>query len=125
MSELIVENDLLRRNLNVLRPLVVSRYDLMADDGHRTYRVQVKTGRLDGRQSPPTLKASWDEHYDPTDVDVIAVVDSDTEMVYYVKTVDLPAPSSSVTIRFDRASRETSAFEANACMAWPYEMEEE
>lgn len=121
MGEVIVELDCLSRGFNVLRPTATDRYDLVVDDGRGLRKVQVKVGRFDARQSPATLKASFETPYTPDEVDVIAVVDQASEVVYYVLATDLVAGVTNVTVRFERASRETSAFDGTRCLDWPYE----
>jgi hypothetical protein len=121
----IVELDLLTRGYRTLRPTVVGRYDLAVDDGSGTFkRVQSKCGRWDVRGREATLKASWDTPYTTDEVDVIAVVDPTSETVYYVKVSDLVEGTTSITIRFVKASRETTSFDGNECMTWPYERSE-
>jgi hypothetical protein len=122
MSEVLVEHDLIARGFNVARPLVVARYDLIAERDGRMYRVQTKTGRIDPRSN--ALKASFDTPYSPEEIDVIAVVDGDSSTIYYVKAIDLVPGVTNVTIRFERGSRETTAFSAEACLAWPYRVDE-
>lgn len=117
---MIVELDLLTRGYRTLRPTVVGRYDLAVDDGVTFYRVQVKGGRFDVRGREATLKASWDEPYTTDEVDVIAVVDMTSETVYYVKVSDMVEGTTSITIRFVKAARETTSFDGNECMTWPY-----
>lgn len=124
LGEVIVEADLLRRGLATARPTVVSRYDLVADDGKRMYRVQVKVGRWDMRGSTPALKASFSEPYFPEEVDVIALVDLDSSTVYYVPVEDLTPGTLGITIRFDKP-RESSAFDATECLGWPWPIENE
>lgn len=121
---MIVEADLIQRGLATSRPTVVSRYDLVADDGKRLYRVQVKVGRWDTRGSTPALKTSFDAPYFPEEVDVIALVDLDSSTIYYVPVEDLTPGTLGLTIRFDK-SRESSAFEAEACLDWPWPIQKE
>lgn len=112
-----MELDLLRQGYTTGRPTVTARYDLIAECDGRFYRVQVKTGRIDPRNN--TLKASFVVPYTPDEVDVIAIVNLDTDAVYYVKATDLVPGVTNVTIRFTEASRETTGFLAEDVSEFP------
>lgn len=117
-SEVAVELDLLRRGYNVLRPTVPARYDIMAEAAGETYRVQVKTGRIDGRTG--VLKASFESPYSPEMCDVIAIHDPDTEVTYYIEASRLVAETQGVTIRFTPSKIEgSSGFMADDCREFP------
>lgn len=110
--------DLLELGYNVLTPMVAGPYDMIAHKDGKSWTVQVKTGRLDQRNT--TLKASWDAPYDPLQVDVLAVVDPSDGTIYYIPVEDLPNDRS-VTIRFEPTNRDTSSFLASDLLYFPGE----
>jgi len=117
VSELIVEEDVLSRGFNVLRPVVPARFDLVVVTDDDMVRVQVKTGRYDQRNG--TFKASFDTPYSPTDVDLIAVVDQGAHIVYYVPTSRLVEGVTNVTIRFEPSSRDSTGIMFDEVNTWP------
>ncbi len=101
-SESAVEFNLLRAGYRVLIPSVISRYDIGVDTDGRLIRVQVKTGR---RDRSGNLRVTWDGTYRPTEVDVIAAHDHETESTYFVPLTAVPAGSAGFTLRLPASVR--------------------
>lgn len=111
-----VAADLYLRGYRVMRPLDgVSKYDLVADISGRFVRIQVKIlsktyqvqigtiryteNRYDGKGRQPYVEAK----YDKGDFDVLALVDRDTKVVYYVPVGELDFTKTNLTL--DKSDR--------------------
>lgn len=99
-SERFVEGDLLLKGLEVFSPSAYGgEYDLIAADGSRLYKIQVKTAAHmgDGRRLKVDIRRSSnsaERHYSDDGFDVLAVVHPDTRMVAYIPREKIAARAS-------------------------------
>jgi hypothetical protein len=99
-SELEVMGALIRNGYRIALPFGENhRYDLIADDGERLYRVQVKTGRLRNgaisfscsstQRADRSKAATWVSRPYTGEIDVLAVYCPQTKEVYLVPESEL------------------------------------
>jgi hypothetical protein len=93
IGELKIALDLIKRGFKVSKPLSSdSRYDLIADDGHKLYRVQCKYTTSDGKLIVVRCRRTdrdYEIRYTPLMIDWIASYDATTDLIHYIDSQHL------------------------------------
>jgi len=102
VAEMIVIADLIKRGYFAYKPLIENtECDLVVDIDGKLVKIQIKSGHSDGEKIKVDLTRSSakSKYYSKQDFDILAIYDSSTGNIAYLKWGDIPYKRS-LTLRY-------------------------